>query len=105
MIDPFIAPEAALELRETIAQRLSKPVSHVVYTHHHNDHIRGAQVFADAVVLSSQGTRDLIEGAESATMESDSKKVEKSLQEWRSRQVVPDDTLGMKEKAEWVDCY
>ena len=105
VIDPFISPAAAFDLKETIAQRLNKPVSHVVYTHHHNDHIRGAQVFTDAVILSSQGTRGLIESEEPAARENERKHAAGSLEEWRSRQVTADDILGLREKAEWVDYY
>lgn len=38
---------AAKALRADIAKNTDKPVSHVVYSHEHYDHIRGGQIFAD----------------------------------------------------------
>ncbi len=36
-------------MREEIADRFAKPVVSVVYTHHHQDHVNGAQAFAATV--------------------------------------------------------
>ena len=38
---------AAKALRTDISKNTDKPVSHVIYSHEHYDHIRGGQVFAD----------------------------------------------------------
>lgn len=44
--DPINA-EAATWLKAEIAQRFDKPIKYMVYSHHHDDHISGGEVFAD----------------------------------------------------------
>lgn len=45
VFDPINVAHAQ-ELRASIADATDKPVSHVVYSHEHYDHIRGGQIFA-----------------------------------------------------------
>jgi glyoxylase-like metal-dependent hydrolase (beta-lactamase superfamily II) len=60
VFDTFLSLDAAAELK-TAAERLTgKTVRHVVNSHHHNDHIRGNQLFTEATIYSTQTTRDLI---------------------------------------------
>lgn len=61
VFDPFMTPQAAKELR-TIAEELTRrPVSIVINSHFHNDHIRGNQEFTPvATIISSTYTRDQI---------------------------------------------
>lgn len=46
VIDPINVRSAAA-LRADISKNTDKPVSHVIYSHEHYDHIRGGQIFAD----------------------------------------------------------
>lgn len=46
VFDPINVRTAAA-LRADIAKQTDKPVSHVIYSHEHYDHIRGGQIFAD----------------------------------------------------------
>ena len=58
VIDALGSPELARELRAEIARITPKPVSHVIVTHYHADHIYGLQTFKDAgavVVAHRQG--------------------------------------------------
>jgi glyoxylase-like metal-dependent hydrolase (beta-lactamase superfamily II) len=48
LVDPLNA-EAASWLRDEISKRFNKVVNTIVYTHHHDDHISGAEVFNDTV--------------------------------------------------------
>ena len=48
VIDALGSPELARELRAEIARLTPKPVTHVIVTHYHADHIYGLQVFKDA---------------------------------------------------------
>lgn len=48
VIDALGSPELARELRSEIARITPLPVTHVVVTHYHADHIYGLQVFKDA---------------------------------------------------------
>ncbi len=61
VFDPFMTPEAAEELKEVAQQLTGKPVTLVVNSHYHNDHIRGNQVFAPiATIISTDYTRNKI---------------------------------------------
>ena len=53
--DPINA-EAAVWLRDEIAQRFDKPIKYVAYSHHHADHISGGEVWADtgAVIIAHE---------------------------------------------------
>jgi len=74
VFDPFMNPQAARELREAAEQLTGKPVSLVVNSHFHNDHIRGNQVFdPETSIISTIYTRDEIA------------KVEPGEQEWEAR--------------------
>ncbi len=61
VFDAFTNPRAAAELMD-VAERLTKrPVSFVVNSHFHSDHIRGDQVFKPmATIISTTYTRDMI---------------------------------------------
>lgn len=71
VFDPFMTPQAAKELRIVAEQLTGKPVTIVVNSHFHNDHIRGNQVFVPmANIISSNYTREQIA------------KIEPEQQEW-----------------------
>lgn len=74
VFDPFMNPQAARELKEAAEQLTGKPVSLVVNSHFHNDHIRGNQVFdPETNIISTTFTREEIA------------KVEPGEQEWEAR--------------------
>ena len=61
IFDTFIAPAAAADLREAVATLLSRPVSTLINSHYHNDHIWGNQAFpSDIPIISTIETRELI---------------------------------------------
>lgn len=71
VFDPFMTPQAAKELRQLAEELTDRPVTLVVNSHYHNDHIRGNQEFIPyATIISSTYTRDQIA------------KVEPEQQEW-----------------------
>lgn len=59
VFDTGMTPEAGRELRDT-AERLG-PVTFVVNSHWHGDHIRGNQAFAGAEIVATARTRELME--------------------------------------------
>ena len=48
VIDALGSPELARELRAQIARVTPQPVTHVIVTHYHADHVYGLQVFEEA---------------------------------------------------------
>jgi len=61
VFDTFISPAAAADLREAVAALLSRPVSVLINSHYHNDHIWGNQAFPNNVpIISTIKTRELI---------------------------------------------
>jgi glyoxylase-like metal-dependent hydrolase (beta-lactamase superfamily II) len=60
IFDTFMTPVAAEALREAAEQLTQQPVTYVVNSHYHNDHIWGNQVFQDATLITTSLTRDLI---------------------------------------------
>jgi cyclase len=61
IFDTFIAPAAAADLREAVAALSSQPVSALISSHYHNDHIWGNQAFpSDVPIISTIKTRELI---------------------------------------------
>lgn len=71
VFDPFMNPGVARELKTVAEQLTGKPVTIVVNSHFHNDHIRGNQVFfPTATIISTTYTRNQIA------------KVEPEQQEW-----------------------
>lgn len=71
VFDPFMTPQAAKELRMVAEELTRRPVTMVINSHFHNDHIRGNQEFTPfATIISSTYTRDQIA------------KIEPEQQEW-----------------------
>lgn len=61
VFDAFISPTAAEDLKKTAEQLTHKPVTFLINSHFHNDHIRGNQVFAPGThIIGTQWTRDAI---------------------------------------------
>src|SRR5215831_13505567 len=61
VFDPFMTPMAANELRTIAEQLTQKPVTVVIDSHFHSDHIRGNQEFKPfASIISSTITREEI---------------------------------------------
>jgi cyclase len=61
IFDTFIAPAAAADLRDVAMALFSRPVSALINSHYHNDHIWGNQAFPrDIPIISTIKTRELI---------------------------------------------
>jgi glyoxylase-like metal-dependent hydrolase (beta-lactamase superfamily II) len=59
--DAFTSPQAAKDLRQAAEQLTGRPVSMVINSHYHNDHIWGNQAFNPATeIISTAKTRQLI---------------------------------------------
>ena len=69
VVDTQVAPLAAARLREQIAARVQLPITHVVNTHYHGDHVGGNASFPEAEIVASADTARL-------TVERDGERVE-----------------------------
>jgi cyclase len=64
VIDTFIAPSAAEDLRADALRLTGRFPNHVIVTHYHNDHIWGNQAFLpEADFIGTEATRRLIQTA------------------------------------------
>lgn len=57
LVDPFMTPEAAEDLKLAAKTLTGREVRYVVNTHFHNDHTAGNQVFKEAVIISTEQAR------------------------------------------------
>ena len=66
VVDTGFTDEIGAMLAKTVAGLTSKPVTHVINTHHHGDHSLGNTAFPNAKILSSEQCRKLVQelGAE-----------------------------------------
>jgi len=86
IFDPFMNPSAAKELRAVAEDLTGKPVTLVVNSHYHNDHIRGNQVFPPYVtIISSTYTRNQIAVTEPSEQEWEKRHVAALLQATKKR--------------------
>ena len=60
LTDP-ISTEAATWLKQELTKRFQVPVTHLIYSHDHADHISGGEVFGDDItVIGHQLTKEAI---------------------------------------------
>lgn len=60
LFDTMYTPQAARSLREAALHLFGRPISLVINSHFHLDHVGGNQVFADLPILSTVTTRNLM---------------------------------------------
>ena len=61
IFDTFLSPEAAEEILHLVDELNLSPITYVINSHWHNDHIRGNQVFPDSVkIISTSKTAEII---------------------------------------------
>jgi len=60
LVDSGSSDEVGTHLAKTIAKLTPKPVTHIVNTHHHGDHVLGNIVFKGAEVISSEQCREMV---------------------------------------------
>jgi glyoxylase-like metal-dependent hydrolase (beta-lactamase superfamily II) len=61
VIDTLAYPEESQEIREFIEERLELPIRYLINTHHHADHSLGNCWFPNAILLSHELCRDLLD--------------------------------------------
>lgn len=63
LIDTGFSDEIGRHLKKAIASITKKPVTHVINTHNHGDHILGNSAFESAIIMSSDKCRQSMEKA------------------------------------------
>lgn len=61
VFDSFNTQQAAAELREVITALTGKPVSHLLNSHWHGDHVRGNQAFRDVPIVATGKTKNIMQ--------------------------------------------
>ncbi len=69
IVDTQVAPMAAERLRQEIARVTPLPITHVINTHYHGDHVGGNASFPEAEIISTEDTARYV-------VERDSERVE-----------------------------
>lgn len=60
LIDAGNSPELARTIQKELRKINAPPVSHIVYTHHHWDHVFGAYVFPNVTVIAHEQCRQAL---------------------------------------------
>lgn len=61
IFDTFLTPQAALDLRTAAERLIGRPVTHVINSHWHSDHVNGNVIFPpDVSILATGKTRELM---------------------------------------------
>jgi glyoxylase-like metal-dependent hydrolase (beta-lactamase superfamily II) len=60
LVDTGFTDEIGQHIKKSIATFTDKPVTHVINTHHHGDHVLGNVVFKDAEIISAEKCRELM---------------------------------------------
>ncbi len=105
VFDAFMNPDAASELKQTAEQLTKHPVSFVINSHYHDDHIRGNQVFVPgASIISTEWTKNEMKKAEAEEQEWLRKNIGKSLE--KAKQQLQSATANEKDEAVmWLGYY
>ncbi|SDP24471.1 Glyoxylase, beta-lactamase superfamily II [Paenibacillus sp. yr247] len=69
VFDTFYTPQAARDLRNAAEQIFQRPVTLVVNSHGHADHMLGNQEFPDASIIATDQTRQMIHERGTALLE------------------------------------
>jgi glyoxylase-like metal-dependent hydrolase (beta-lactamase superfamily II) len=61
LIDTGFSDEIGEHLKQAVAKITPKPVTHVINTHHHGDHVLGNIAFKGATIISSEQCKKLVD--------------------------------------------
>ncbi|HEY5602969.1 MAG TPA: MBL fold metallo-hydrolase [Gammaproteobacteria bacterium] len=61
LVDTGFTDEIGRHLKKAIAGITSKPVTHIINSHHHGDHVLGNSEFPGAEIISAEKCRELVE--------------------------------------------
>lgn len=102
VFDAFLTPLAGAELRAAAETLTGRPVTHVVLSHYHNDHIRGTQAFGEATVISSARTKELIATRGEDERRSDAAGLPRRIPLWEDQLRAATDPLERRQLTYWI---
>lgn len=105
VIDPFLTPTAANQLKRFAEELTGNPVKYVVNTHYHSDHIRGNQVFENATIISTEKTKDLIEKRGAQELEEDRNHANEHLMSWRNKSIDKNNLSAVENQRGMIGYY
>jgi len=106
IFDTFMSPIAAQDLPAAVKKMKLSPVAYVINSHHHNDHIRGNQVFGDDVkIMSTSKTRELIEKREPAQIEQEKQYVKEAYSQTKALMEAEKDAKKKESHLLWCGYY
>jgi glyoxylase-like metal-dependent hydrolase (beta-lactamase superfamily II) len=94
VIDTLAYPEESQEIQDFIENRIGSPVRYLVNTHHHADHTLGNHWFPDAIIVSHELCRGLLDSKGRQAL-SEAKQQNRELSEIEI--VLPDVTFNESE--------
>jgi glyoxylase-like metal-dependent hydrolase (beta-lactamase superfamily II) len=104
VIDPFMNLDAAEELKAAAIQLTGREPGIIINTHHHNDHIRGNQLFPSASIVSTEWTRQEIARAEPKELQWEKENAAAILASYK-KQIPVAKGLAKKELPLWIDYF
>jgi glyoxylase-like metal-dependent hydrolase (beta-lactamase superfamily II) len=105
VIDTFLTPVAARDLKSHAEFLTGRPVTYVINTHYHNDHTRGNQVFKDeADILASTSTKDQLSKTFYTQIEEEKESNAQKLAQL-SGEIKSQVGRDLKEARLWLDYY
>jgi glyoxylase-like metal-dependent hydrolase (beta-lactamase superfamily II) len=105
VFDPFMSPRAGSDLRQAAVALTGKPVTYVINSHYHNDHIRGNQEFAGARIISTLWTRQAMAESEPEEISWEKENAAKKVLEERQALARESDIGRRTEDKFWVKYY
>jgi glyoxylase-like metal-dependent hydrolase (beta-lactamase superfamily II) len=105
--DAFMSPQAAVDLRAAAENLFGRPISTVVDSHWHNDHIWGNQAFSpDTEIVSTEETRRMLIATRGhGAYEEFMAEAEANLEATRASLHATEDEGERRQIAMWVDYH
>lgn len=105
IFDCFISPKAAEDLKKAAEELTGNKVMYVINSHFHNDHVRGNQVFADAQIISTKRTAELIEEITPEELEWEAKVIDDRIETTKQKLAEETDPFKLEELKMWMGYY
>jgi glyoxylase-like metal-dependent hydrolase (beta-lactamase superfamily II) len=100
VFDTFLTPAAGRSLREAAEVLTGRAPAYVVNSHMHTDHVLGNQVFADAAIIATQGTRSLLADRWESQSQQVAGQLNEAIREMEERLAREDDPVARRGIAE-----